>query len=155
MPETPQLTILSAPAVIDIEAIRQETAADPHFAKVMTKLAEDPEGSTKFQLRQGTLYYKNRLVLSRASSLIPTILQMYHNSVIGGHSGFLRTYKRFTGELYWPGLKEDVKKHVMECDVCQQHKTEALSPAGLLQPPPLPERIWEDLTMDCGSIALI
>lgn len=45
-------------------------------------------------------------------------------------------------------MKEDAKCHVSECEVCQRHKTESLVPVGLLQPLPLLDRIWEDLTMD-------
>lgn len=73
---------------------------------------------------------------------------MYHDSVLGGHSGFLRTYKCLTGELYWPGIKGDTKNYVEKCEICQRNKTLTTSPAGLLQPLPAPDRIWEDLTMD-------
>lgn len=73
---------------------------------------------------------------------------MFHDSMLGGHSGFLCTYKRMTGELYWPGMKADIKKYVEECGVCQPNKTVAMAPAGLLQPLPLPDRIWEDLAMN-------
>lgn len=86
--------------------------------------------------------------MSKSSSLIPAILHLYHNSVLGGHSGFLRTYKRLTGELCWIGMKADVKKYVEECYVCQQNKTLVMSPVELLQPLPIPDRIWEDITMD-------
>ncbi|RVW54083.1 Retrovirus-related Pol polyprotein from transposon 17.6 [Vitis vinifera] len=34
-----------------------------------------------------------RLVLPKASPLVPALLQEGHASVVGGHSGFLRTYK--------------------------------------------------------------
>ncbi|TYK26552.1 Retrotransposable element Tf2 [Cucumis melo var. makuwa] len=67
--------------------------------------------------------------------------------VSGGHSGFLRTYKLMNGEIHWVGMKND-KKYVEQCEICQRNKTEALSPASLLQPLPLPNLILEDWTMD-------
>lgn len=94
------------------------------------------------------LKYKGRLVLSRQSTLIPNILHTYHDSVLGGHSGFLRTYKRMMGELYWEGMKEDVKKYCKECIVCQKNKTLALSPARLLMPLEIPNSVWSDISMD-------
>lgn len=87
------------------------------------------------------MLYKGRLVLPSSSPLIPTILQEYHNGLVGGHSGFLRTYKRILQEFYWMGMKGDIRKFVAECVVCQMKKTMALSPAGVLQPLPVPELI--------------
>lgn len=60
----------------------------------------------------------------------------------------MRTYKRLTGELYWEGMKGDVKRHVEECMVCQRNKSLALSPAGLLMPLEIPDVFWSDISMD-------
>ncbi|KAA0033837.1 Ty3/gypsy retrotransposon protein [Cucumis melo var. makuwa] len=77
-----------------------------------------------------------------------TILNTYHNSVVGGHSGFLRTYKRISSDLYWEGMKAGIRKHCEECLICQRNKLLALSPAGLLVPLEIPQAIWSDISMD-------
>jgi transposase InsO family protein len=41
-----------------------------------------------------------------------------------------------------------VRDYVRVCATCQRNKTEALHPAGLLQPLPVPLRIWADISMD-------
>lgn len=45
-------------------------------------------------------------------------------------------------------MKSYVKKLVRECHFCQRNKHENISPPGLLQPLPVPDRVWEDITMD-------
>lgn len=148
MPPVGHLAMLYVSRLVDLEVIKKEVNADPYLTLILKELQEDPEGSSKFKMQQGILQYKNRLVLAKQSSLIPSILHMYHDSVMGGHSGFLRTYKRLTGELYWQGMKADIKQYVEHCQVCQRNKTLTASPAGLLQPLPIPDRIWEDIAMD-------
>ncbi|KAL4018087.1 hypothetical protein IC575_021677 [Cucumis melo] len=94
------------------------------------------------------LRYKGRLVISESSILIPSILRTYHDSALGGHSRFLRTYKRIAGELYREGTKVYIKRYCEECLVCQQNKTLALSPTGLLLSLEIPTQVWSDISMD-------
>ena len=64
------------------------------------------------------LLYKGRLVLPKTSVLIPSLLHTFHDTVLGGHLGFLRTYKRMSGELHWLGMKHEIKKYVEQCEIC-------------------------------------
>ncbi|XP_028796878.1 uncharacterized protein LOC114752313 [Neltuma alba] len=74
--------------------------------------------------------------------------QDFHDSPIGGHSGYLRTYKRLASLFHWDGMRRDVQKYVAACDTCLKNKHLATSPAGLLQPLPIPDAVWTDITMD-------
>ncbi|KAA0045154.1 putative retroelement pol polyprotein [Cucumis melo var. makuwa] len=115
----------------------------------MAELKElEDQQSSKYLLQKDVLKYKDRLVITKTSSLIPAILETYHNSVVGGHSGFLRTYKRVSNDLYCEGMEADIKKHCEERLICQRNKSLALSPAGLLVPLEIPQAIWSDTSMD-------
>ena len=43
-------------------------------------------------------------------------------------------------------MRRQVKEFI-GCDVCQHHETDQTKPAGLLQPIPIPQQIWEDISM--------
>ena len=53
--------------------------------------------------------------------------------MVGGHSGFLRTYKWLTWDFFWVGMKNDIKGFVEKCSMCQQNKVFTLSSVGLIK----------------------
>jgi hypothetical protein len=48
----------------------------------------------------------------------------------------------------WCVLKVDVENFVKQCDICQYAKHERTHPASLLQPLPIPDGAWQDITMN-------
>ena len=67
---------------------------------------------------------------------------------MGGHAGIRRTYNRLAAEFYWKGMKKMVQGFVMACETCLRNKHDTSTPAGLPQPLPIPDQVWEDITMD-------
>jgi hypothetical protein len=45
-------------------------------------------------------------------------------------------------------MKKELKQFIRECEICQKIKHDNASPAGLLQPFPIPLQIWSDLSMN-------
>ncbi|MCI17765.1 Ty3/gypsy retrotransposon protein, partial [Trifolium medium] len=101
-----------------------------------------------FSVQQGVLLYQGRLVIGPQSAIIPKLLKEFHETPMGGHSGFLRTYRRVAENLYWVGMQKTIRDFVRTCDICQRQKYEATTPGGLLQPLPIPNAVWEDISID-------
>jgi len=118
------------------------------MASILQKSISGQQSDDNYSLKNGCLLYKGRLVLPKGSSQIPGLLKEFHSSPIGGHSGYLRTYKRLSENIYWEGMNRDVQDFVARCEICQKNKSQTLSPAELLQPLPIPHHMWDDVSMD-------
>jgi hypothetical protein len=45
-------------------------------------------------------------------------------------------------------MKQDIRKFVAECEVCQRNKGETVKSPGTLQPLLIPPAIWKDISME-------
>ena len=103
IPMEAQLNMISVPSLLDLEAVEKKVQEDETLKNIFERVIQDPECVPHYVVRHGKLFFKGKLVLPRTSSLIPTILHTFYNSVIRGHLGQLRTYKRIAAELFWEG----------------------------------------------------
>ncbi|KAA0062793.1 ty3-gypsy retrotransposon protein [Cucumis melo var. makuwa] len=143
-----QLNVISVSSLLDLEVVEKEVQEDEKLKNIFDSVVQDPNCVSRYSIQQGKLLFKGRLVLPRTSNLILTILHTFHDPVIRCHSRQLWTYKKIAAKLFWKGMKSDIKLYVDQCSVCQQNKIQALSSADLLLPLPIPNRIWEDRSMD-------
>jgi hypothetical protein len=130
-----------------IEA-RDEWKNDENVWTLIQRLQQDSSASDTFTWKNDSLWYKDHLYLCKNSQLKQKVLLELHTSLVGGHSGFLKTYHRVKKEFFWDGLKTDVQRFVAECLVFQQNKVETIKTPGLLQPLAIPSQRWEEVSMD-------
>jgi hypothetical protein len=76
------------------------------------------------------------------------LIVAFHSSAIGGHPGTKATYQRLKNHFAWKGMNQAVEEFIKQCRICQQAKHSHNHPTGLLQPLPIPEGVWRDLSMD-------
>ncbi|PNY08329.1 disease resistance protein, partial [Trifolium pratense] len=141
-------TLLSYPIWTQGGQLQQEIMQDPVLKQIVEAIQSDPMSKPGFTIKGGILFYKNRLVISAKSPMIDDLLKDFHSSPSGGHSGYLRTYRRMAGTLYWQGMMKRVQEFIKACDTCQRQKYAATTPSGLLQPLPIPGLVWSEISMD-------
>ena len=48
----------------------------------------------------------------------PKIIAEYHGSLIGGHKGITKTYRRIRERYKWPGLRNEISEFIRGCRSC-------------------------------------
>ena len=59
-----------------------------------------------------------------------------------------KMYKDMKRTFWWKDMKRDISIYVSKCPTCQRVKSDQQKPAGLLQPLPVPEGKWDQVSMD-------
>lgn len=102
----------------------------------------------EYAIKDGLLFWKRRVCLPFKEDLIKEVLNEFHSSKVGGHVGVSKTMARIASQFFWPGMRQSIRRFVRVCQICQQAKVEQALPVGLLQPLPIPQHVWDDVSMD-------
>ena len=54
------------------------------------------------------------------NSLRESVLEVAHDSILGGHLATKKTYDRVTSNFFWPGAYDDVSRYCQSCAICQR-----------------------------------
>lgn len=115
-------------------------ALDPWF--------KNPVNLENLVFKDALWWHHNAIVVPKVDSLCEDILMECHDAFYSGHMGITKTLKQVETRFWWPSLRDDVKKYVNSCDVCQRSKASTTKIAGLLQPLEIPEKKWECVSLD-------
>ena len=96
----------------------------------------------------GGLLYKSRLCVPNDMDLRKKILYESHNTVFTMHPGRNKMYYDMKQYYCWRGMKKDISEYVSKCLMCQQVKAEHQVPSDLLNPLPISQWKWDNITMD-------
>jgi hypothetical protein len=88
---------------------------------------------------EGTLWFKERLVVPRRGALKKKILDEAHTSRYSIHPGSTKMYHDLRQQFWWTRMKREVARNVSECDTYWKVKADYMKPGGLLQPLSIPE----------------
>ena len=131
-----------------LQAIMNSWITNPELQELMHQLDNLKEEVKGYSLINQQLRKNERMVVGSSVMLRKEILQLWHDSVTGGHSGIDHTYRKVAALFYWRGMKEEVENYVKKCDVCQKSKYDHSASPGLLQPLQILALVWSSISMD-------
>jgi len=111
----------------------------PKLANSLQQKQHNPAVFPKYQLVGGQLRRHGKLVISQDPHLRHKILQWLYASP---------PEKSSNNCFFLKGINKEVQKYIWECVVCQVCKYNTAAPYGLLQPLPIPNGVWEDISID-------
>jgi len=115
----------------------------------LKKELDTDSGRKGYSISQGgLLYYKGRIVVPLQKSLLQELLYIYHDDQFSGHWGIDKTKELIERKFYWPGLATDVREYVLSCQTCQNIAIPRHKPYGKLEPLPIPEGPWKEVSLD-------
>ncbi|KAH7707236.1 gagpol and env protein precursor [Aphelenchoides avenae] len=124
--------------------------------EVFQKPEDECSASLKEQdmfVQDGMLYktFAGRKVLVVPQSETRVVFDRFHNRVSGGHAGWYKTTKMMEKYVYWPSLRQDVKKWIRKCFTCARHKKQRTAVPALK--PIVSKRPYELVGIDVFSIS--
>ncbi|KAK7096005.1 hypothetical protein V1264_005353 [Littorina saxatilis] len=156
-----RVTNSSATAVVDRDRLIQLQEADSTLTKYRSRPVKEMtkgEGTVHFEVKAKILYrvFQHPRVNGGKplrQVLVPQplrrqVVEVAHDSIMGGHLGVKKTSDRIQAAFYWPGLHADVTRFCRSCDICQKTIPRGRVPKVPLQKMPLIDRPFKRVAID-------
>jgi hypothetical protein len=99
-------------------------------------------------VEDGLLFVNHRWLVPDSKEIRNIILHAEHDSMVAGHFGQFKTLEWIKANFYWPKMDLDMEEYVCSCNCCQRNKVVRHKKFGLLEPLDIPNRPWDELSMD-------
>ncbi|KAH7706854.1 gagpol and env protein precursor [Aphelenchoides avenae] len=92
---------------------------------------QKPENECNSALKEQDMFVKDGMLYKSANGrrilVVPqdetkTVFDRFHNGVFGGHAGWYKTFQMMQKYVFWPRMRNDVRKWVKKCFTCARHK---------------------------------
>jgi hypothetical protein len=156
-PDTEQVPeiVISPPEIpLEIENLLREAYEQDPLPNEILKALEDGDARhahitlANCEKKGEYLYYLERLYVPDHDDLKAELLRLCHDSPVAGHPGRSKTYELLTRDYYWPGMYRYVDRWTRNCHTCRRTTPSREARQGVLRPLPVPQRSWQDISMD-------
>jgi hypothetical protein len=121
----------------EIIAVQKDDEGMHHIKRRMQE--GDPKVTCFRKDAEGTLWFKERLVVPKREALKKKILDEVHTSRYSIHPGSTKMYHDLRQQFWWTRMKREIARYVSECDTCWKVEADYMKSGGLLQPLSIPD----------------
>jgi hypothetical protein len=102
-------------------------------------LAEPPDPLPDGDIKKVDGFWWSQGRIFVLSKLRPRVLKEFHDGLLAGHLGSLKTLEVIGQTLTWPGIQKDVLRYTKSCFSCQRAKQSNQKPPGLMKSLQVPD----------------
>jgi len=132
------------------ERIKKAQEGDERVVKAIEELKKAGVKTLRdeeWEIEDGVVLKEGRIYVLEGE-LRGEVIQLHHDTPVGGHRGRWKTTELVTRNYWWPGVTKEVGKYVDGCNACQRCKNRNEAPAGKLMPNTIPEKPWSHISAD-------
>lgn len=139
----------------EFQCVERHQPREPGTIEERTETEEDSSDSSEASEPKETSHKPERPRSGQEGATQPMTaeekakaLEECHDSPLAGHFGARRTLEKLSRRYKWKGMRKDVEEYCRACPTCQKATPRRHLPFGPLAPLPIPDRPWEEVTMD-------
>lgn len=148
---------LSRMPIPEIALIQMDNVKDDSYEQLKEKIQKNPLKYDNYKIKNDAIFvkyhktpdssdFKYKLLVPKSKRI--DVIKECHDNPMSAHFGAFKTTKRILQKYYWPGVSNDVKQYVKNCDVCNRSKTTTKQQFGKMGKFKTASRPWQVVSMD-------